>query len=72
VGLTIPPPSWADSLKSGSLNLLQHAGRVHACHGIVLPFITIYKLASPNRCLCWELHKTYEFTLRAEKRIFEY
>jgi hypothetical protein len=31
------PPSCADCLKSGNLNLLETAGRVKACNGIALP-----------------------------------
>jgi hypothetical protein len=38
VGLTTLPPSCADCLKSGSLNLLETPGLVEACKGIALPF----------------------------------
>jgi hypothetical protein len=37
LGLTTLPPSCADGLKSGSLNLLEPSGPVQACNGIALP-----------------------------------
>ena len=37
VGLTTVPPSCADCLKSGSLNLLEPSGPVQACNGLALP-----------------------------------
>jgi len=37
VGLTTLPPSCAECLESGSLNLLQPWRPVHVCNGIVLP-----------------------------------
>ena len=37
VGLTTLPPSCADFLKSGNLNLLEPSGPVQACNGIALP-----------------------------------
>jgi hypothetical protein len=37
VGLTTLPPSCADCVKSGSLNLLEPTGPVKACNGIALP-----------------------------------
>jgi hypothetical protein len=36
VGLTTLPPSYADFLKSGSLNPLEPSGPVRAYHGIAL------------------------------------
>jgi len=36
IGLTTLPPSCADLLKSGSLNLLEPPGPVQACNGIAL------------------------------------
>ena len=43
VGLTTLPPSWANCLDSGSLNLLEPSGPVQACNGIALPFYPEYK-----------------------------
>jgi len=37
VGLTTLPPSCADCLTSGSLNLLEPSGPLQACNGIALP-----------------------------------
>jgi len=37
VKLTTLPPSCADCLKIGSLNLLEASGPVQACNGIALP-----------------------------------
>ena len=39
VGLTTLPPSWANCLDSGSLNLLEPSGPVQACNGIALPLL---------------------------------
>jgi hypothetical protein len=39
-GLTTLPPSCADCLNSGSLNLLEPSGPVKACNGIALPSVS--------------------------------
>jgi len=36
------PPSCTVVTKSGNLNFLEPAGRVKACNGTALPFITVY------------------------------
>jgi len=44
LGLTTLPPSCADCLESGSLNLLESLGPVQACNGIALPYTsTVYR-----------------------------
>jgi hypothetical protein len=44
VGLTTLPPSCADCLKFGSLNLLEPSGPVKTCNGIALPIPYYFKV----------------------------
>ena len=59
VGLTTLPPSCADFLKSGSLNLLAPSGPVQACNWIAAPFSLLplplffsVNLHTPFCCVC--------------------
>ena len=44
VGLTTLPPSSADFLKSGSLNLMEPSGSVQACNGIAFNILFLFSL----------------------------
>jgi len=47
VGLTTLPPSCADCLESGSLNLLDPSGTLQACKGITLQFLSFSIVCKP-------------------------